>query len=351
VSGREKLSGDLRTYAREIFDGESPFYAALMELMAGDVEAGGPTWELLRPYAAEPSTEYYPLRALAGVHRMVLDGSAPELRDRYPSVGGDGDARAAWSAIRDALASHDPDVVGDLRHPLQTNETSRCGALAAGFHVIAQRTPMPLRALELGASAGLNLHFDRYRYEAGGLASGSADSTVRFVDYWRGGVPPFDVPVELAERRGCDLDPIDPTTEDGRISLLSYVMPDQLERIAMMRGALAIAAEDPVRVDRASADEWIAARLAEPQPDGVATVVFHSVFWIYPPPEVTDRIRASVEDAGGRATADSPLHWLRYEEGAERMGVVELRLRSWPGGEDQLLATGGHHYRPLDWLG
>jgi hypothetical protein len=351
VGSREKLTGDLRTYAREIFAGESPFYAALMDLMAADVEAGGPTWELLEPYAREPSTEYFPLRALAGVHRMVLDGSAPALRERYPSVGGDGDARAAWPAIRDALAAHDPDVVGDLRHPLQTNETSRCGALAAGFHVIAQRTPMPLRALELGASAGLNLHFDRYRYEAGELASGPPDSPVKFIDYWHGGAPPFDVPVELAERRGCDLDPIDATTEGGRISLLSYVMPDQLERIAMMRGALAIAAEDPVAVDRASADEWIAERLAQDASAGVATVVFHSVFWIYPPPDVTDRIAASIEAAGARASAEAPLHWLRYEEGAERMGEVELRLRSWPGGEDELLATGGHHYRPLDWLG
>jgi hypothetical protein len=128
-------------------------------------------------------------------------------------------------------------------------------------------------------------------------------------------------------------------------------MPDQLERIAMMRGALEVAAADPVRVQRASADDWIAERLAGGLRAGTATVVFHSVFWIYPPAEVTDPIRATIEAAGATATADAPLHWLRYEEGAERMGVVELRLRSWPGGGDELLATGGHHYRPLDWLG
>ncbi len=264
MDARRKLVEDLGTYSSRLFERESPFYARLTRLMAADVEAGGPCWELLGPYALEPSTEYYPLRALAGVHRMALDGSAPDLRSHYPSVGGDGDVEAAWPAVRGALAAHAPDVLADLRHPLQTNETSRCGALAGGFHVIAGRTSLPVRALELGASAGLNLHFDSYRYEGGGLAAGPADSPVRFVDYWRGGTPPFDTEVELAERRGCDLDPIDASTEEGRLSLLSYVMPDELDRIEMMRGALSIAARDPVAVDRESADTWVEGRLEEP---------------------------------------------------------------------------------------
>ena len=346
---KQKLIADLTAYRDEVFAGESPFYAELMDRIAADVSAGGPCWKLLEPFAGEPRTEFFPLRALAGVHGMVLDGSAPELVAYYPSVGGSGDAAAAWPAILAALASHSPEVVADLRHPLQTNETSRCGALAAGFHVIAAGCPLPVRALELGSSAGLNLHFDRYRYEGGGRAAGPEDSPVRFVDYWRGGVPPFDSKLDVAERRGCDLDPIDAGTEAGRAELLSYVMPDDLGRIELMRGALEVAAEFPVRVDQASADDWIAAQLAEPAV-GVATVVFHSIFWMYPPAEVTDRIAATIEAAGERASAETPLFWLRYEESAERIGTVELRLRSWPGGEEQLLATGGHHWAPLQWL-
>ncbi len=318
--------------------------------MADDVRAGGPVWELLEPFALEPATEFFALRALAGVHKMVLDGSAPDLAAHYPSAGGDGDAAAAWPGVLAALAAHSPDVVGDLRHPLQTNETSRCGPLASGFHVIADRCRMPIRALELGSSAGLNQNLDRYRYEAGGLSSGPPDSPVRFSDYWLGGVPPLDSPLEIAERRGCDIDPIDAATEEGRLDLLAYVMPDELARVEMMRGALAVAAEHPPVVDRASADEWIAERLTEPAP-GRATVVFHSVFWIYPPPEVTDRIAATIVAAGESASPEAPLFWLSYEESAERLGVVELRLRSWPGGTEELLATGEHHYAPIRWLG
>ena len=328
MDARRKLVEDLGTYSSRLFERESPFYARLTRLMAADVEAGGPCWELLGPYALEPSTEYYPLRALAGVHRMALDGSAPDLRSHYPSVGGDGDVEAAWPAVRSALAAHAPDVLADLRHPLQTNETSRCGALAGGFHVIAGRTSLPVRALELGASAGLNLHFDSYRYEGGGLAAGPADSPVRFIDYWRGGTPPFNTEVELAERRGCDLDPIDASTEEGRLSLLSYVMPDELDRIEMMRGAMSIAARDPVAVDRESADTWVERRL-EGLREGTATVVFHSIFWIYPPPEVTGRIAGSIEAAGERATraGSALLAPLRGEpEGDERHRAAATEL-------------------------
>src|SRR5665809_74484 len=74
----------------------APFYARLCRLMREDVAEGGPTWELLEPYADEPAEEFYPFRALAGVHHRVLAGDAPELERHYASTGGDGDADAAW---------------------------------------------------------------------------------------------------------------------------------------------------------------------------------------------------------------------------------------------------------------
>jgi hypothetical protein len=349
VDPRDKLIADLESYSHELFAGESPFYRELIDRMRDDVAAGGPCWQLLEPYAAEPATEFFPLRALAGVHEMVLTGKLPGLDAHYPSVGGDGDAAAAWPAVREALASHDPEVLSDLRHPLQTNETSRCGPLAGGFHVIAARSRLPLRVFELGSSAGLNLHFDLYRYEAHGVASGPEDSPVRFVDYWLEGTPPLQVEVDVVERRGCDIDPIDATTERGRLQLLSFVMPDDRRRVEMMRAALEIAADHPVVVDRESADTWAARHLAQ-LPSGMATVLFHSIFWLYPPESVRDGIATAIADAGGRATSAAPFHWLRYEETTEELGRCELRLTSWPGGEKQLLAYGRYHYAPVTWL-
>ncbi len=194
----------------------SPFYARLLELMADDVRAGGPAWTLLEPYATEPATEYFPFRALAGVHYEVLAGERPPLAAHFASTGGDGDADAAWPLVRELLAGQDPELLAEFSHPLQTNETSRCGALIGGFSTVAATTGLPLRVLELGASAGLNLHFDRYRYEQDGLALGPPASPIVFRDYWEGGTPPLDAPLRVVERAGCDLSPLDPAVR-GRL--------------------------------------------------------------------------------------------------------------------------------------
>jgi hypothetical protein len=316
--------------------------------MAQDVKEGGPTWELLEAYADEPIDEYYPFRALAGIHHMVLAGELPELARHYPSVGGDGDPEPAWPLVREELGKMDAEVLDSLRHPLQTNETARCGALIGGFLVVARETGLPVRALELGSSAGLNLHFDRYRYEAGGKAFGPADSPVRFTDHWLEGTPPLDAPLEVAERRGCDMAPLDPTSDHDRLSLLSYIFPDQMPRYELLREALDVAREDPIPVETAGVDEWAAQRLAE-RAEGMATVVFHSLVWIYLDEDVRERVSATIAGAAERAGSDAPIAWLRYEIGPDP-AVCELRLTLWPGGEDRLLGTGDVHLAPVRWL-
>src|SRR3954462_11270171 len=74
----------------------SPLYGSLLERAAADVEAGGPTWELLAGRAADPPGSMLALRLMGAVHRLVLERRAAGLAAHYPSVGGDGDASAAW---------------------------------------------------------------------------------------------------------------------------------------------------------------------------------------------------------------------------------------------------------------
>ena len=62
-----------------------------------------------------------------------------------------------------------------------------------------------------------------------------------------------------------------------------------------------------------------------------------------------DGISAALAEAGARATERRPVAWLRYEP-SEDPTIVELRLTSWPSGEDRLLVTGGHHLEPVRWL-
>ena len=200
---------------------------------------------------------------------------------------------------------------------------------------------------EVGASAGLNLWFDRYRYEAVDWSVGPADAALAFVDPFLG-PPPGRTPLPVVvERRGCDLEPIDPAGEVGRRRLRSFVWPDQQARRHRLDRAIeAIGAADPV-VDRASAVEWASARLAGPAP-GTTTVVVHSIVLQYLPMDERRRFVETVEAAGAAATVDAPVAWLRMEPAGEQ---AETRLTTWPGGRTEVVATSGYHGPPVRVVG
>ena len=323
----------------------SPLYARLLEHAASDVVAGGPVRELLRGHESDTPGSALALRLMGSMHRLVLEGKVPELGRYYPSVGGRADAEAAWPVFRTAVERHARALGMLLERPVQTNEVGRSSALLGGFLLVA-RTGLPLRLLEVGASAGLNLRWDLYRYECRGTAWGDPDSPVRLVETFEARLPPLDVPIRIATRRGCDRHPIDPASPEGERTLLSYVWADQLERIALLRGAIALARRVPVVIEAASAAGWTAAALQRPV-HAVASVVFHSIFMQYLADDERERFVGEVEEAGRRATRDAPLAWLRMEPGAEG---AEVRLKTWPAGEDRLIAISGFHGKPVRWL-
>jgi hypothetical protein len=346
---RRALVAGLRANAKQWHEDGSHFYGTLVERLAEDVEQGGPCWPVLRAHADHSLDEVPGVRLLGGVHRLVLQGRAPALARHYESVGGDGDAEAAWPLLRDVVARHASELAAWVDHVPQTNEVSRSMALVGGWLVVAAETGKPLRLLEPGASAGLNLRCDRYWYESGGDGYGDRDSPVRFVDRWSPRVPPLATRCEIAQRRGCDRFPLDSGREDDRLTLLAYVWPDQRERFELLRAALDVARAFPVEIDKADGPEWLEAQLAT-LPAGHATLVFHSYFWQYLNPADATRARRTIEDAGDRAEEHAPLAWLALEEAGGDYAHSELRLTTWPGGEERLLATCHVHPHEVDWV-
>jgi hypothetical protein len=204
--------------------------------------------------------------------------------------------------------------------------------------------------LEFGSSAGLNLRFDRYRYEQGAAGFGPPDSPVRFRDVWRGGVPPLDAGLEVVSRRGCDLAPVDPTTPEGRLTLLSVIWPDQTERFGRLDAAIGLAPSVDAPVDRADLVGWLSTQL-ESRVEGVTTVVFHSVVWMYLSLETRRETTDLLKAAGARATDDAPFAWLRLEPPPDpSAGHGPLVLTTWPGGVERTLAHCSFHYGPVEWL-
>lgn len=324
----------------------SRIYATLLQQAAQDVRAEGACFAVLHDHHDDPPDSALGLRFLGGVHRLVLEKRAPRLAACYPSTGGDSDCDDLWPAFHAVVRQHTATLRDLVRRPVQTNEVGRCAALLGGFIEIARRTGLPLRLLEAGAAGGLILRWDRYCYEANGEVWGDPSSAVRirkaFVDVH----PPFDVPVKIAERRGCDASPIDPCTEEGRLTLQSYVWPDQVERFRQLTAAIEVARQVPVQVDQANAANWIETALAGNVP-GVATVVYHSIVWPYLSQSDRERVSRAIARRGEAATGDHPLAWLRFEAGDN---MAEVRLQLWPDGEDCLLARSGFHGKPVQWL-
>ncbi len=280
------------------------------------------------------------------MHRLVLRGDLPELAAFYPSAGGSLPADRAWPAFRRACAGRAQELAALLRRPLQTNEVGRTAALLGGFLLVARETGLPLRLLELGASAGLQLRWDHYR---------DAPWLPAMLEV----PPPLDGRVQVVERRGCDTSPIDPTTPDGLLTVRSFVWADMLDRLRMLDWAVAVCHRVPAAVDRAGAAGWLPERLAEQRP-GTTAAVYHSVVVQYLPEAALARVGAAISRAASAATAEAPLAWLRFEPGQPGPGDpgcgrdlpgMEVRLSLWPGGRDRLLATASAHGRRVRWVG
>ncbi|HVO53616.1 MAG TPA: DUF2332 family protein [Solirubrobacterales bacterium] len=334
------LAERLQFQSRACADLGSPLYADLLSRAAADCASGGPTWELLRGHESDSFGSMLALRLMGAVHRLAVCGKLPELAAFYADPARD--PATTWSAFLAALDSHHEQLRPLLDLPVQTNEVGRCAALLPGFLAVAAATGLPLRLLELGASAGLNLGWDRYRYESDGFAWGAPDAPLS-ISFELRGPPPSKAPVEVAERRGCDAAPVDPAAEEGRLTLLSYLWADQPQRAARTEAAIEVARGLPVAVDRAPAAEWLEARLAESTP-ALATVVFHSIVIQYLPERERERLDDLLRGAGARASVEAPLAHLAMEPAGERAG---LWLTLWPGGEKRVLGLAGYHGDPV----
>ena len=148
---------------------------------------------------ADPSWDV-PHRLLAAVEYLVLGAEVPDYRE----------AVEPWEAFRAIVAERSEWVREFVRErTIQTNEPQRCWALLPLFLTVARTTEKPLELLELGSSAGLNLLWDRYRYEYAGGSWGPSESPLQLRGEERRAVPGDLLATEavVARRRGIDVAP------------------------------------------------------------------------------------------------------------------------------------------------
>jgi len=338
----------LRAQGRFCAELGSPMYGELLELVARDVESGGVFATVLAGHENDRSRDAVPLRLLSALHRLVLDGRAPALRRWYPSTGGVWGAEAAWPEIVRAAAGHVAALRAGLQRPPQTNEVGRSAALIGGLLCLNHELGWPIRLFEIGTSAGLNLRADRYRYRFAGRQWGPPDAPVTIDDAWRGRLPPEGA-LDVVERHGYDIAPIDVGGTDGETTLLSYVWPDQGARLDRLRGAIAVAREVPARLERRTAADAVAGLTPA---DGALTVLWHSIVWQYLGDDERRAVREGVSALAGRAGDRSPFAHLTMEPARDWSGSgfrFLVRARRWPGGRLAVLGQCPPHGVPVTW--
>jgi hypothetical protein len=303
VDDRAELEGRFARFAEEA-RGSSALYTALSPAIAGCAE-------LIEIVLAAPPTQRRPNLLFAAVHDLLLAGLPHPLRRYYPSVVGEAAVPAddgTLAAFRDLCAAHRKDLEETVAaRRTQTNEVRRSVALLPVLQQLSAARPVAL--LEVGASAGLNLLVDRFRYRYGdGPWIGDAGSAVAIECAARGALPLRSGLPRIAWRVGLDSMPLDVTREEDARWLMACVWPDQLHRLGLLRAAIAVAGAGPPRIVKGDAVEDLEALLAE-APADLPTCVFHSATAAYFTDEQSEAFVAALE----RAARGRALHWVSLE--------------------------------------
>lgn len=230
----------MRDWARHAHG--SPLYAELCEVVARSPEM----LRIVSRIENRPPPNVF----FAAVHYLLMKGEDSDLARFYPSLVDDPRSpENVDESFRKFVMAHEEAIVelGRTRFT-QTNECRRCVALlpaiwATGFS--------RFHLVDVGASAGLNLLVDRYRYRWDGVEWG-VDSPVVLETELRGKAPvPADI--EVMSRTGLDLNPIDADDPDDRLWLEALVWPEHGERRHRLQAALETASRVPFKMVTGSA--------------------------------------------------------------------------------------------------
>ncbi|SOB84879.1 DUF2332 domain-containing protein [Streptomyces sp. 1331.2] len=345
-------TGDLyRAFAEREARGNSAIYRDLAEHVAGDDR-------LLALLDGLPAAKRQP---------NLLFGAVRHLG---------GPVTAGWPAFRDWVTAHRDEVSATmLERRTQTNEAGRCATLLP----LLATLPQPLALIEVGASAGLCLYPDRYRYRylsadgaadaagAGGTdgVDGAAGTATVVAEFGATGSPvtldcTVDGPVpltaalrarlpEVVWRAGIDLNPLDVRDEEDMRWLESLVWPEQAHRLDRLRGAVRVARAEPPLLLRGDLNATVRELVAR-VPAGATPVVFHSAVLAYLSPEAREEFAATMRELPG--------HWISNEAVSVLPAVARRLPRPAPAGsglfalalDERPVAFTGPHGQSLDWF-
>lgn len=255
--------------------GRSEVYAALSEAVATDDQ-------LLELTSVAPPDQRRPSLLFAAVNRQLAADPEVELRDYYPIHGGGRPVDQRLPPLfADFCRRHEPTLREMLAtRSTQTNEIRRCFALRLGLSQLGRHWPGPIHLVEIGASAGLNLIFDRYAYHLDGSPLPGAEGSSVIISTARRGTGPgelwADDSVDVRRRIGLDQQPVNLENPDSRRWLEAFIWPERTDDLRTLRNAVKAFRETDadvrlVRGDAAADTTAVIAELPGDEPVAVFT--------------------------------------------------------------------------------
>ncbi len=218
------------------FRRDSPIYGRIAEAVADDREF----LDMLRE---APPAAHLPPAPLAAAHYLILDGLDHPLAEVYA---GRSDADAGPLFIDLCRSERDRLLALLETRRVQTNDCGRSAIIGPALTWAAARVGGPYCLIDVGASAGINLHGHRFFMDYGRHGTtGPIDSTVRITCEVTDGDPPIADRLPAFDHRvGIDLSPVDLTDPADATWLLACVWPDtgRSERVA---ASIRLAQQDP----------------------------------------------------------------------------------------------------------
>jgi len=333
-----------RRVAKREFRGTAPLYESLTQGLAEDAD-------LLALVVQAPAEQQRPTLFLAAVHDLLLQGAKHPLAASYPDlVTAPAPSADPYPVFRAFCLEHRDELLHLLKtRRVQTNEVGRCSALLPVFtlvsHLVGGR---PLALVEVGASAGLNLLFDRYAYDYGSeYRVGDVGAAVQLTCQLRGtSVPPLPRTMpQIASRVGIDLAPVDVQDPEATRWLRACVWAEHLARSAQLQRALAIARQAPPSLVAGNALDTLPQLVAGIAQD-VPLCLFHSATLAYFSAE--ERLRFT--NLIATLADERDLFWLSSEGPAPLHESIREHAEEWRRRDQAEREAGRPGVAPVHWL-
>lgn len=336
--------------AHELYMPDCPLYAILSSSVALDRE-------LLALAANTRQGQAPTILLFYVVHYLLLRGEKHPLAEFYPSLTDNPvPPEDAPPVFADFCREHREEIRGLLTTRLvQTNEVLRSALLLPAIVLAAEKAGgAPLALVGLGASAGLNLFFDRYGYDYGnGLRCGDLSSPLQLSCKLRGSLrPPIPtIMPKISSRIGIDLNPLDVRNHDEYLWLFAQTWPENSfkSRAERLRLAVELVRRTPPRLITGDVVEVLREVIAQ-VPQDQAICLLHSFFFYELPKDRKEKLKANI----GRCAAKRPILSVGLEWGSDDLtlaaGLELARYKEDGEKETKKLAKCHDHGEWMEWL-